>query len=60
MHLPNHSKPSVRDTRRRPWRGMDPKQLGILPLDGEDEYEGAESDESDESVGSGDSGDSGD
>jgi hypothetical protein len=57
MHLPNQSKPSVRDTRRRPWRGMDPKQVGVLPLDGEDEYEGAESDESDESVESDDSGD---
>jgi len=56
MNLPNQSKPSVRGTRNRPWRGMDAKQLGILPLQGEDEYEVDESDQSEESVASDDSG----
>ncbi len=50
MHLPNQSKPSARDIRCRPWRGMEPNRLGVLPLDGEDEYEGAESEESDEAA----------
>jgi hypothetical protein len=57
MHLPNQSRPSVRDTRRRPWRGKDPKLLRILPLEGEEHYEGSESDEPEESGESEDSAD---
>jgi len=49
MHLPNQSKPSAREAHRRPSRSMDRPQLGVLPLDEEDEYEVAGADEADES-----------
>ena len=50
MHVPKQSKPSVRGSHRGPWRGIDPRQLGVLPLNGEEEYEVAESVESEEST----------
>ncbi len=56
MHLPNVSKPAVRDTRRRPLRSMDQRRVGILPQQNED---GSESPENDESYNAGDSEESG-
>ena len=53
MYLPNQSKPSVRNGRRRSGRGDDSD--GILPLQAEGEnsdHEVPESDESDDSVAS--------
>jgi hypothetical protein len=50
MHLPTQSRPAVRNTRRRPWRDRDPRQLGLVPLEADEEYESGETDDVDESV----------
>lgn len=53
MRLPTQSRPALRDSRRRPWRGKDQFRLGILPCEGEEEYGVEEPDESAESDDSG-------
>lgn len=50
MHLPNQSKPAVRDARRRPWPSVTAGGAGILPRQEAEDYEVDEGDESSEAA----------
>ncbi|MBL8292129.1 MAG: hypothetical protein JNN08_09850 [Bryobacterales bacterium] len=50
MHLPNQSKPAVRDARRRPWRSVNAGRPGLLPQQEDEAFEVDEGDESAEAT----------